>query len=239
MPMEEPCFWMRSGNCPYPSRVKFLRVLQENEIRPIGDSKTRSINARIIAATSKDLQESITQDMFRRDLFYRLNVLPIKIPPLRERPDDIPLLIMHFIERVGQSMNKELHDISKEAMPLLLRHSWPGNVRELENSIKRAAILADEAILTPDNFPFLRESMLVEKTRTSGFDGYSLKEAQKMLEKQFITRPSKRRAETEQRRPSSWKSVIHPCYRKSKRTISLYDGIADVISPISIEHCPR
>ncbi|WP_373498796.1 sigma-54-dependent transcriptional regulator [Desulfococcus sp.] len=176
------------GELPLSLQVKFLRVLQENEIRPIGDSKTRPINARIIAATSKDLQEGISRDMFRQDLFYRLNVLPITIPPLRERPDDIPLLTMHFIDRVSRSMNKDIHGISKEAMPLLLRHSWPGNVRELENSIKRAAVLADETILTPDNFPFLREAMPGEKKRTTMFEGYSLKEAQKMLEKHLITK---------------------------------------------------
>lgn len=176
------------GELPLPLQVKFLRVLQESEIRPIGDSKTRPINVRIIAATSKDLEEDISQDRFRQDLFYRLNVLPIKIPPLRERPDDIPLLFMHFIERVRQSMNTEIHGIAKEAMPLLLRHPWPGNVRELENAIKRASILAEGPILTQENFSFLRESGLREKPLTSEFAGYSLKEAQRMLEKHLITK---------------------------------------------------
>lgn len=176
------------GELPLPLQVKFLRVLQENEIRPIGESKNRPINVRVIAATSKDLEEGISQDRFRQDLFYRLNVLPIRIPPLRERLDDIPLLTIHFIERVRLSMNTGVRGIAREAMPLLLRHSWPGNVRELENAVKRAAILADGAVLTPENFSFLREGPPPGKPLTRGFEGYSLKEAQRILEKHLITK---------------------------------------------------
>lgn len=179
------------GELPQPLQVKFLRVLQENEIRPIGDSKTRPINVRIIAATSKDLEEDISRGRFRQDLFYRLNVFPIKIPPLRERPEDIPLLSQHFMERVRQAMNTHIHGIAKEAMPVLLQHLWPGNVRELENAIQRATILADGPILTPESFSFLREPALSEKPLTSEFSGYSLKRAQRILEKHLITRALK------------------------------------------------
>ena len=176
------------GELPLSLQVKFLRVLQENEIRPIGDSKTRRINARIIAATSKDLYESVHQESFRRDLFYRLNVLPIKIPPLRERPEDIPPLSIHFIDRLRQSMKKDIDNISKEAMSLLLRHTWPGNVRELENTIERAAILSEGNILTPSSFPFLRETKPETPDIDTLLEGYSLKEAQKVLEKHLITK---------------------------------------------------
>lgn len=176
------------GELPLTLQVKFLRVLQENEIRPIGDSKTRRINARIIAATSKDLYECVHQETFRRDLFYRLNVLPIKIPPLRERPEDIPPLSSHFIDRLKQSLNRDIDDISKEAMSLLLCHPWPGNVRELENTIERAAILSDGSILTPDSFPFLRDKKPAEPALDNILDGYSLKKAQKVLEKHLITK---------------------------------------------------
>ena len=176
------------GELPLTLQVKFLRVLQENEIRPIGDSKTRRINARIIAATSKDLYECVHQETFRRDLFYRLNVLPIKIPPLRERPEDIPPLSSHFIDRLKQSLNRDIDNISKEAMSLLLCHPWPGNVRELENTIERAAILSDGSILTPDSFPFLREKKPAEPALDNILDGYSLKKAQKVLEKHLITK---------------------------------------------------
>ncbi len=176
------------GEMPLSLQVKFLRVLQENEIRPIGDSKTRRINARIIAATAKDLEECAHQELFRSDLFYRLNVFPINIPPLRERPEDIPLLSIHFLNRTRRSINKNIHSISNDAMTLLLRHPWPGNVRELENTIKRAAILAEGPILTAASFQFLKVMKPAEPEIDTILEGYSLKDAQKVLEKHLITK---------------------------------------------------
>ena len=176
------------GELPMPMQVKLLRVLQENEVRPIGDSKTRRIDTRIIAATSKDLEKDSQAETFRRDLFYRLNVLPIKIPPLKERPEDIPLLANHFLDRTARSMKKEINSISHDAMSLILRHPWPGNVRELENTIKRAAILADRKTLTVDSFPFLRDPRSAGDEISTILNGYSLKKAQKALEKHLITK---------------------------------------------------
>jgi len=125
------------GELPLSLQVKLLRVLQENEIRAVGDSKTKKIDVRVIAATSKNLKDEVSKGAFREDLFFRLNVLPIMLPPLRERPEDIPLLSQHFIDRFNISLNKEIKGITPAAISLLLKHNWPGNVRELENVIVR------------------------------------------------------------------------------------------------------
>ncbi len=176
------------GELPLSLQVKLLRVLQENEIRPIGDSKTMQIDVRVIAATAKNLGEEVRKGTFREDLFYRLNVLPIKLPPLRNRPEDIPLLSQHFIDRFSISLDKKIKGITSAAMSILLKHSWPGNVRELENVIERAVVLAEETNLVPENFP----SDLGKESVTDKMDDlpeeYSLKLAQKVLEKRLITR---------------------------------------------------
>ena len=176
------------GELPLSLQVKILRVLQESEIRPVGDSKTMQIDVRVIAATAKNLEEEVGKGTFREDLFYRLNVLPIKLPPLRNRPEDIPLLSQHFIDKFSISLDKEIKGITSAAMSILLKHRWPGNVRELENVIERAVVLAEGKNLVPENFP----SKLGEESLTDKMDDfleeYSLKAAQKVLEKRLITR---------------------------------------------------
>jgi two-component system response regulator AtoC len=176
------------GELPLALQVKILRVLQENEIRPLGDSKTKTIDARVIAATSRNLENDVKQGAFREDLFYRLNVLHIKLPPLRDRTEDIPLLCQHFIDKFNIRLDKDIKGIAPDAMSLLLKHQWPGNVRELENVIERAAVLSEEIILQPDSFPF--EAVLPSESETLDgiIEGYSLKTAQKNLEKNLITR---------------------------------------------------
>ncbi len=176
------------GELPLSLQVKFLRVLQENEVRRVGDTRTRPIDTRIIAATSKDLEKSICDDAFRQDLYYRLNVLPITIPPLKTRPEDIPLLTAHFIQRVNQTLKMEIEGISQKAVSMLMRHSWPGNVRELENAVKRAAILAEGPILSPEDFPFLMAEPGELPGLPDAFNCYSLKKAQRVLEKHLITK---------------------------------------------------
>jgi len=179
------------GELPLSLQVKLLRVLQESEIRAVGDSKTKKIDVRIIAATAKDLKNEVQKGAFREDLFFRLNVLPIMLPPLRERPEDIPLLSQHFIDRFNASLDKEINGIAPSAMALLLKHRWPGNVRELENIIERAVVLAENTILLPENFPpELGEASKMVKA-DDGFDGYSLKAAQKILEKKLIIKALK------------------------------------------------
>lgn len=175
------------GEMPVSLQIKFLRVLQESEIRPVGDSKTRKISVRVIAATSKNLENEVREGRFRQDLFYRLNVLPIHLPPLRERIEDIPLLTQHFIDKFNKIFQKEIKGIAPEALSVLLKFRWPGNVRELENAIERAVILAEAQILTKENFPSVMEAPESEDT-DERFEGYSLKSAQKILEKKMIVK---------------------------------------------------
>lgn len=172
---------------PLTLQVKLLRVLQENEIRPVGDSRTRKIDVRVIAATSRDLAEEVAAGNFRQDLFYRLNVLTINLPPLRDRTEDIPLLCRHFIDRFNTTLGKEIQDISPDAMKRLLQHRWPGNVRELENVIERAMVLTDKTVLDEESLP--PECLSAAGTDAQDpFEGYSLKEAQRILERRLIAK---------------------------------------------------
>jgi len=179
------------GELPLSLQVKLLRVLQENEIRSVGDSKTKKIDVRVIAATSKNLDDEVKKGSFREDLFFRLNVLPIHLPPLKERPEDIPILCQHFIDRFNISLKKSIKGITPAAMSLLLKYSWPGNVRELGNIIERAIVLAEETILLPENFPLDLDEGLGTEKMEDFFNGYSLKAAQKILEKRLITKALK------------------------------------------------
>jgi two-component system response regulator AtoC len=176
------------GELPLSLQVKLLRVLQENEVRPIGDSKSKKINVRVIAATAKDLEKESTEGNFRKDLYYRLNVVQIRIPPLRERREDIPLLCDHFIRKYNKKFGKKITGVENSAMTLLLEHRWAGNVRELENSIERAIVLSDDQLLRLENFPpaIIAAGPADSGNISGGFDGHSLKEAQKMLEKEMI-----------------------------------------------------
>jgi two-component system, NtrC family, response regulator AtoC len=141
------------GDMPAALQVKLLRVLQESEIRRLGDTRTRSVDVRIVASTNKDLEEEVRIGAFRRDLFYRIAVVPIHLPPLRQRRDEIPLLTHHFIEQYNKKLKVDVKGIDPEAMRLLLEYSWPGNVRELENTIERAIVLAESPKLYPDDLP--------------------------------------------------------------------------------------
>lgn len=141
------------GELPLHLQVKLLRVLQENEIRPVGDSRVIPIDVRIVAATLRDLEQDAIEGRFRDDLFYRLNVVSIRIPPLRARKDDIPILVNHLIVKLQEKLNLPVHGIEKAALAHLLEHSWPGNVRELENCIERAMILTDGEKISLDSLP--------------------------------------------------------------------------------------
>ncbi|MEJ2157830.1 MAG: sigma-54 dependent transcriptional regulator [Desulfobacteraceae bacterium] len=176
------------GELPLPLQVKLLRVLQENEIRPVGASNTRKIDVRVIAATSRNLEEMVAENSFREDLYYRLNVLPIAMPPLRERSEDIPLLCQHFIVKLNNALGRSVKSIAPEAMAELLRHQWPGNVRELENAIERAMVLSDRDTLQGDSFTFHSTRKVTATPMDQILEGYSLKHAQKVLEKEMITR---------------------------------------------------
>lgn len=130
------------GDLPYSIQARLLRVLQEKEIRPVGGTVSRSVDVRIIAATRADLVRRVRDGAFCEDLYYRLNVIPLHIPPLRERPEDIPALIEHFLHKIQKEYIHGAMTLSADAMELMLRHDWPGNVRELENTLKRAVALS-------------------------------------------------------------------------------------------------
>jgi two-component system response regulator AtoC len=176
------------GELPLQLQVKLLRVLQENEIRPVGAPNTRKIDVRVIAATSRNLEEMVGENSFREDLYYRLNVLPIEMPPLRERSEDIPLLCQHFIAKLNASLDRNVKSIAPEAMAELLRYHWPGNVRELENAIERAMVLSDSDTLHSNSFSLSSVRKVQTTPMEQIFEGYSLKHAQKVLEKEMIMR---------------------------------------------------
>lgn len=149
------------GEVSPPTQILLLRVLQDHRFERVGGEETIEVDVRVIAATNKNLMEEIKKGNFREDLYYRLNVIPVFIPPLRERKDDIPLLASHFVQKSSQEKGKNLTGISPEVMEILLAHSWPGNVRELENVIEHAIIVAkQEKILAKDLPPYLLEQPL-------------------------------------------------------------------------------
>jgi formate hydrogenlyase transcriptional activator len=132
------------------TQVKLLRVLQEREFEPVGSSRTLRVEVRVIAATNRNLREAVEAGRFRADLFYRLNVFPIEIPPLRERRSDIPKLVAFNLSRLSKRVGKKIEGVSSESMEHLLNYSWPGNIRELQNVIERAVIVSAEPILRLD-----------------------------------------------------------------------------------------
>jgi two-component system response regulator AtoC len=141
------------GELPLNLQVKLLRVLQDESIRRLGDTRDVKVDVRIIAATHRDLAAEAKAGRFREDLFYRINVLPIAIPPLRARREDINLLIDHFVARNNARLGTRIRGVSNEARKLLLEYAWPGNVRELENTIERAMVLADHDVLQANDLP--------------------------------------------------------------------------------------
>jgi len=171
------------GEMPPTTQVKILRVLQEREFEPVGSTQTLQVDIRVIAATNKNLKEEIEAGRFREDLFYRLNVVTLQVPPLRERREDILLLADFFLKRYAEKNHRHIKGFSPKATDLLMRHTWPGNVRELENVVERAVILAREEIITPDNFPTALRDM---DTSAAELDldlspGKSLKEMERRM----------------------------------------------------------
>jgi DNA-binding NtrC family response regulator len=148
------------GELPAPVQPKLLRSLQEGAVRRVGAIAEQPVNLRVVAATNRDLEQDVRNGRFREDLFWRLNVIRLNAPPLRERPFDIPLLVEHFVNKAAEAARKPSLDVSSEALAVLTAYSWPGNVRELENAIERAVAFARGTVITPDDLP--------ERVRTSG-----------------------------------------------------------------------
>ena len=169
------------GELPRELQVKLLRVLQEGEIRKVGDVRTEKIDVRVIAATARDIEEEIKNCNFREDLYYRLNVIQIKLPPLRERTGDIPGLLKLFLERYSKKYSKPIRAIEDDAMKAIFSYRWPGNVRELENLIERAVILEETDTIRAINLP-----ILAKKGPSFSPDTISIKKAAEGLEKELI-----------------------------------------------------
>jgi two-component system response regulator GlrR len=146
------------GEMPLSMQVKLLRAVQEREVREVGSETTTKVDVRIIAATNKDLGEAVKNGSFRNDLFYRISVVPLFIPPLRDRRDDIPVLAQHFLTASAKRANKDLRGFTPAALNRLLIHPWPGNVRELENVIEKASVMTRQDMITPDLLPSMGTS---------------------------------------------------------------------------------
>lgn len=181
------------GEMPPAPQAKILRLIQEKRVRRIGGSEEIPVNARIITATNKDLEQLVKEKLFREDLYYRINVLPIYIPPLRERKEDIPILIEHFLFQLASKLGKNLQSVTTEALDKLKRHNWPGNVREMKNVIERAAILSDSNQIKADHILFSFEiaksmSGIKRQSQPPASERGSLRDQIDTYEKQIITR---------------------------------------------------
>jgi len=141
------------GDIPLELQAKLLRVLQEQEFERLGSTYTRRVNVRVVAATNQDLATLVAEKLFRMDLYYRLNVFPVALPPLRRRAEDIPMLVAHFVGRYAERMSKRIEKITSDAMAALVRYPWPGNIRELQNFIERAVILTRGDVLQLSELP--------------------------------------------------------------------------------------
>jgi DNA-binding NtrC family response regulator len=205
------------GDIPHYFQVKLLRVLEDKELRPVGGTKTRKVDLRFITATNKNLKEAVDRGEFREDLYYRINVISLKLPLLRERKEDIALLVNYYLSKYMQELGKKDQAISPEAMSLLVSYNWPGNVRELQNVIERAILISENASILPEHLPenIQRTESFFEKTLRKGLsiDEYAqsfilkyqhLHGEQELAEKLGITRKTlwEKRKKWGMRRPS-------------------------------------
>lgn len=174
------------GNISLSIQAKLLRVLQEREFTPVGGTKAKKVDIRLIAATNKDLEKMIKEEVFREDLYYRLNIVPLYLPALKERQEDIPLLAVHFLKKYAEEMGKAIKGFTPEAMERLMRYPWPGNVRELENVIERTVVMIDDEMISVEHLilPGQQEKEILENQipMTSG----ELKEIKKQVREKAV-----------------------------------------------------
>lgn len=173
------------------TQAKLLCFLDQQEVRPVGGLRTARVNVRVICATNRDLRESVRKGEFRRDLYYRLRVIAVRVPSLRERFEDLPILAEHFIRRFNRHYDKSVSGLSDEAMAMLLRHRWEGNVRELENEIERAVVLTpDEGVIRPDTLSIEPELSAEEEAPQQGVS--VLRESRHAAERKIIAKSLQR-----------------------------------------------
>jgi len=168
------------GDMPLSIQAKFLRVLQERQFYPVGGEQPVDVDVRVIVATNKNIEEQIKKNQFREDLYYRIHVIPVELPPLRDRKDDIPILADHFLKKFSEQMNKKIKGLTPSAMQRLMLYDWPGNVRELENTIEYAAVMAEHDVIAEDLIPL--EKCTPEEAIMP------LKEARESFEKRYLIR---------------------------------------------------
>jgi DNA-binding NtrC family response regulator len=205
------------GNINLETQAKLLRVIQEKEFMRLGSVETVKVDVRIIAATNADLQKLMAEQRFREDLFYRLNVITITLPPLRRRREDIPLLVQHFLQKYSEENKRRVKEVTPDAMRLIMEHSWPGNVRELENTIERAVVLCTGDRITPELLPdYLRYPVRTDQpAMVVPAEGISLKDAVSNYERTMILQSlelangvQKRAAELLQLKPSTLNEMM-------------------------------
>lgn len=201
------------GDMPLSLQVKLLRAIQEKEYTPVGTSVTLPVNVRFVASTNKNLHEEVEKGNFREDLFYRLNVVDIHLPSLKEREEDIPLLADHFLDKYRKEMNKSIKGISNDAMRALLNHEWKGEVRELENTIERAVIFCKSDFITPEVLPpTFRNFSTAAEFPLSG----SLEDAVRKFEKDTILKALESNENNKEKTAESLKVGLSTLYRKMK-----------------------
>ena len=175
------------GEMPLSLQVKLLRVLQEGEIKRVGGALLKKVDVRVISATSRDLSADVASGRFREDLYFRLNVFCLQLPPLRERAEDIPLLAEHFLSRFANGADNQPLQLEPETLRCLMAHRWPGNIRELENAIERACILCDTGRITPSSLPpAIRLAVEPYNIESSGDENLSIKKAEDSIERDLI-----------------------------------------------------
>ncbi|HEX2835745.1 MAG TPA: sigma-54 dependent transcriptional regulator [Thermoanaerobaculia bacterium] len=222
------------GNINLETQAKLLRVIQEKEFMRLGSVDTVKVDVRIIAATNADLQKLMAEQRFREDLYYRLNVITVQLPPLRRRREDIPLLVQHFLQKYSEENKRRVREVTPDAMRILLDHAWPGNVRELENTIERAVVLCTAERITPELLPdYLRYPV---RTDTPAMvvpqDGISLKDAVSNYERTMILQSlelangvQKRAAELLQLKPSTLNEMMKRLGIHAKSNAAIEDEV--------------
>jgi len=223
------------GNINLETQAKLLRVIQEKEFMRLGSVETLKVDVRIIAATNADLQKLMAESKFREDLFYRLNVITLQLPPLRRRREDIPLLVQHFLQKYSDENKRKVREVTADAMRVLMDHSWPGNVRELENTIERAVVLCTIDRITTELLPdYLRYPMRTDQpAMVVPQDGISLKDAVSNYERTMILQSlelangvQKRAAELLQVKPSTLNEMMKRLGIHAKSGIAVEEEVA-------------
>ena len=223
------------GNINLETQAKLLRVIQEKEFMRLGSVETIKVDVRIIAATNADLHKLMADAKFREDLFYRLNVITIQLPPLRRKREDIPLLVQHFLQKYSEENKRRVRDVTPDAMRLIMEHSWPGNVRELENTIERAVVLCTGDRITPELLPdYLRYPTRTDQpAMVVPADGISLKDAVSNYERAMILQSlelangvQKRAAELLQLKPSTLNEMMKRLGIHAKSNAIIEDEVA-------------